>query len=77
MSDIVLYDVISHLNDFTYEEKKTLFQAVKLSMKSKPRKFKMRRENNKEPVITNSLVGIFKNTDITIEEIREERLARQ
>ena len=77
MATLAMDDIIAHINDFSYDEKRTLAQAFKAALKPKPRKIRLARGNNKEPVITNSLMGIFKNTDITLEEIRDERLARQ
>ena len=77
MATLAVNDVISQLDSFSYEEKKTLFQALKSALRRKPKKIRLARGNNKEPVITKSLMGIFKDTSITLDDIREERLARQ
>lgn len=79
MSDFAMNDIVARIDDFSYEEKQTLFQALRSSLKHqpKPRRIRLARGNNKEPVITKSLLGIFKDTSITLEDIRDERLARQ
>ena len=78
MATIAVNDIVSQLDDFSYEEKRTLFQALKASIKRRrPHKIRLARGNNKEPVITKSLMGIFKDTNVTLDEVREERLARQ
>ena len=77
MSDFAVSDIMAHINDFSYAERQTLFQAFKDSLKHKPKKIRLARGNNKEPVITNSLLGIFKDTSVTLEDVRDERMARQ
>ncbi len=77
MSDIALHDVMAHLDDFSYEEKKTLFEVLKKALKRKPKKIRLARGNNKEPVHTKTLMGILKGSTVTLEEARDERLARQ
>lgn len=69
-------EVIEHINEFSYDEKKSIFHALKASLR-RPRKIRLARGNGKEPVITNSLLGIFKDDSITLDDIREERIARQ
>lgn len=77
MENIAVSDIMQQMDNFTYEEKKTLAHAFRTSLKHKPQKIHLGRGNGKEPVITNSLIGIFKDSTITIEQIRDERLAQQ
>lgn len=77
MSDYAVSDIMAHINDFSYDERKSLFQALKASLKRKPKRIRLARGNGKEAVITKSLTGILKGSTVTLEEARDERLARQ
>lgn len=77
MSDYAVSDIMAHINDFSYDERKSLFQALKASLKRKPKRIRLARGNGKEAVITKSLTGIFKGSTVNLEEARDERWARQ
>ena len=77
MANISVSDIKQQMDSFSYEEKRTLAHALRLSLKHKPQKIHLKRGNGKEPVITNSLIGIFKDSTVTLEQVRDERLARQ
>lgn len=77
MSDFAVNDIMARLNEFSYDERKTLFQALKASLKRKPKKIRLARGNGKEAVHTKALTGILKGSTVTLEEARDERLARQ
>ena len=77
MSDFALSDIMAHINDFSYDDRRTLFQALKVSLKRKPKKIRLARGNGGATPITDSLIGIFKDSTVTLEEARDERLARQ
>ena len=77
MSDFAVSDIMEHINDFSYDERKTLFQALKASLKKKPKRIRFARGNGKEAVHTKALMGILKGSTVTLDEARDERLARQ
>ncbi|WP_296328593.1 hypothetical protein [uncultured Treponema sp.] len=77
MSDYAVSDIMAHINDFSYDERKSLFQTLKASLKRKPKRIRLARGNGKEAVITKSLTGIFKDTSVTLEDAKDKRLARQ
>ena len=37
MSDFAVSDITAHINDFSYDDRRTLFQALKASLKRKPK----------------------------------------
>lgn len=78
MATMTFDDVLKNINEFSYSEKKTLFEALKKSLKKtrKP-KIKLAKGNDCEPVHTMALMGILKGSTVTLEEARDERLARQ
>lgn len=43
MSDYAVSDIMAHINDFSYDERKSLFQALKASLKRKPKRIRLTR----------------------------------
>ena len=70
MSDAVFYEMLSSIDSFSYEQKKALSKALKKSLS-----FRLPFTRQKQDLhLTESLVGAAGNEDISIEQIKAERL---
>lgn len=71
MSDAMFYEVISQVDDFSETQKKSLIKALKKSLTPTIHLFSKKKDKH----LVESLVGIAGTSNVTIEEIKAERLA--
>ena len=73
MSDAVFYEMLSNINNFSPSQKRSLLKALKASFI--PRFHFKKQSRAKDLHLTESLVGIAGNSDISLEQIKAERLS--
>ena len=69
MSDAVFNEILSQINNFSTGQKKSLMKALKKSLSPFAKK------TSNDMHLTESLIGVAGNTDMTISQIKEERLS--
>ena len=72
VSDAVFYEMLSHVNSFSPSQKKSLLKALRAS--SFPRFSFKKHVFAKDLHLTESLIGIAGSADISLKQIKEERL---
>ena len=75
MSDVAFGAIMDQIDDFSLFQKMTLIRALKKSVSSSS--FHKKSVSRKDKQLVESLVGVAGNEDLTISQIKEERLYSQ
>ena len=73
MSDAVFYEMLSNINNFSLAQRKSLLKALRASFI--PSFHFKKKSRAKDLLLTESLVGVAGTSDISMEQIKAERLA--
>ena len=75
MSDVAFEAIMDQIDDFSLFQKMTLIRALKKSVPSSL--FHKKTASRKDQQLVESLVGVAGNEDLSIFQIKEERLSSQ
>ena len=75
MTDAVFYEMLANVDAFSLEQKKSLLSALKRSLTSHSVFFR-KSSSKTDKHLLESLIGAGGNTDISLEQIKQERLSR-